>query len=100
MKTLLTVLRGCIPPAWRRALLELEVAWTPHTGSRAVHHRLINPETRESVSSFPEALFEATTALHVVFSEYEQGWKRATLDLNLDAQSLSPSYEAKYTYGP
>ena len=31
---------------------------------------------------------------------FSKGWKRATLDLNLDTQSRSPSYEAKYTYGP
>ena len=100
MKRLLAILPACIPRGWRRALLELEATRSLLTGRLAVRHRLTNPETQESMADFPEALFETTTALHQVFAEYQQGWKRASFTLTLDGQSHPQGYNANYTYGP
>ncbi len=99
-KLLMTILPRCIPEGWREALLELTAAWTPHTGALAVHHSLTNPGTQESVSDFPAELFEATAALHQVFAEFQQDWKRAAFNMKVNGLSLPQGYEVKFTYGP
>jgi len=72
MQRLTEALLRVIPGDWRHAQLELDVRYSPLTKSRAIRHRLTNPATGEDTAEFSPDLFHASTALHMVFSDYEQ----------------------------
>lgn len=100
MQQLIDALCLTIPKNWRQARLELEVSYSPFTQTRAIQHRLTNPITSEGIGDFPHSLFAASTALHVVFTEYEQAWKRAVIELAYDTNGRFRQSKANYTYGP
>ncbi len=78
-------LQPCIPRGWQTAELHLDVAYSELTRVRSVKHRLYNPATDEEVLDFPEALFQATTGLHAIFTEYGQAWKSCVLPLTFNS---------------
>ncbi len=74
-------LQGLVPAGWRIAMLQLDVSFSPINGMRSIKHRLWNPLTDIEICDFPEALFQTTTALHTVFTEYHQAWTRCLVRL-------------------
>lgn len=93
-------LRPTIPANWREARLELEARYSPMTQTRAIQHRLTNPITSEELQDFPDRLFDASTALHTVFTQYDQAWKRAVIELTYHANGSFRQHKANYTYDP
>ncbi len=73
---LINHLRTLVPREWQIATLQLDVSFSPFNGTRSIKHRLWNPLTDGEIRDFPETLFQTTTALHAVFAEYQQDWKR------------------------
>jgi hypothetical protein len=73
------ILQALIPGDWRIAMLQLDVALSPLHGTRSIRHRLWNPLTDAEIRDFPEALFQTTTDMHSVFSEYGQAWVRCLI---------------------
>ena len=100
MDRLTDTLLPAIPRHWRHAQLELDVHYSPVTKIRAIHHRLTNPTTGEDAGDFPPDLFGASTALHMVFTEYEQAWKRAIIELTFHENGSFRQRKANYTYNP
>lgn len=95
---LLASLLPCIPSDWQLAELQLNVAYSPFTGVRSVKHRLVNPTTHEEVLDFPESLFQTATGLHVVFTAYEQAWKRCVMKLFFNSSGAMTRSETNYEY--
>lgn len=100
MEHLMANVKPLIPKSWREARLELHVHYSPFTGTRAIQHRLTNPATTEEVQEFPESLFVASTSLHMVFTEYDQAWKQAVIELTHHVNGGFGPREASYTYDP
>jgi len=100
MQRLTEALQRVIPRHWQHAQLELDVRYSPLTNSRAIQHRLSNPVTGENTEEFSPDLFQASTALHVVFSDYEQAWKRAVIELTYLENGGYRQRKANYSYDP
>ena len=100
MDGLTDALLPAIPRHWRHAQPELDVHYSTVTKTRAIHHRLTHPTTGEEVGDFPPDLFGASTTLHMVFTEYEQSWKRAIIELTFHENGSFRQRKANYTYGP
>lgn len=92
-------LRSCLPSDWTAAVLEVEVDYSPMTRRRAVKHTLVNPSTGNTVSDFPNSLFESVTALHVISTELNELWIRAIVTLP-EPKPGARVYEISYVYGP
>jgi hypothetical protein len=95
---LLARILPCIPRGWRTAELLLDVGYSKFTSVRSVKHRLVNPATHEEVLDFPEPLFQAATALHIVFTEYDQDWKRCVLKLFFNGAGTMTRSETNFQY--
>jgi hypothetical protein len=67
---------SCVPAHWRVAALELVVGGAPQMGHRSLRHRLHNPATGEKVDDLTQMVFDDTRALHAVFTEFNQAWRR------------------------
>ncbi len=89
---------GSAPFHWRVATLRVEAAPGPTPGSRALRHELLNPETGESVSSFPETLFHATAEYHDLFGAHQQGWKRCIVEIQFDELGRVRQATANFEY--
>jgi len=100
MQRLTDLLLHLIPQHWRQAQLELDVLYSPLTKARVIRHCLTNPATGESVCDFPPELFEASTALHVVFTGYDQAWIRAVIELTFQGNGTFRQRKANFIYGP
>jgi hypothetical protein len=72
-------LQALIPRDWQLAMFQLDVTLSPTHGTRSIRHRLWNPVTDAEIRDFPEALFQTTSDLHLVFSEYGQAWVRCLM---------------------
>lgn len=96
---LLRVLRLCIPSGWTAAVLELDVAYSPLTQTRAIKHQLFNPLSGEIVTDFPESLFQSVTSLHVISTELNEPWIRAIVTIP-EPKPGGRLYEISYAYGP
>jgi hypothetical protein len=66
--------------------------------TRLIRHKLHNPTTNEQVTKFSETLFQATMALHTVFSEYGQAWQRGTFTLTFDVTGRLTASKMNYHY--
>ena len=99
LDALLREIAACVPRGWRIAVLGLDVAYSPHTKVRSIKHRLRNPVTNAEVRTFPQSLFHAATALHIVFTEYGQAWIHGAFTLTYDSKGRMRERKANYKYG-
>jgi hypothetical protein len=60
---------------WRTVQFQLDAVLHPG-GARSIQHRLWNPLTDESITDFPEELFNDTNRLHGLFQRHGQCWSR------------------------
>jgi len=96
---LLAALRSCIPRNWTAARLELSVRNARIPELRTITHHLENPVTGEVLAGLPVELFDATSALHDVFTEFDQAWTRSTVDLAFDSDGRLIKNRSEYAYG-
>ncbi len=75
---------SCVPSHWRVATLELDVGGIPQMGIRSIRHRLHNPATGEEIDDLTQEVFDDTHALHTVFAEFDQAWRRCHVTFELD----------------
>lgn len=99
MNAVLVHASACGPRGWRTATLQLDAAFSPFSNKRSIRHQLHNPDSNMQVTAFSEALFQATTALHTVFAQYQEAWVRATLTMTFDTAGRLCGSVTKYYYG-
>ena len=98
MDSVISATAACVPRGWRTAILELDVAYSSFTKVRSIRHKLHNPAAHARVSNFSKSLFQATTELHSIFTEYDMLWVRAKLTMNFNAAGRLTGSKMTYDY--
>jgi hypothetical protein len=97
MKPLINAACGCVPRAWPEAILEVTANYNEFNKTRAMSHRLTNSEGGE-VRGLPEPLFLHTTALHDLFCQNGQNWKKSVVKLLFDQAGRLIRSETSFKY--
>jgi hypothetical protein len=96
---MLECLRLLTPRGWRRAILELEASYDPIWKTRSMKHRFVNPHSGVELKDLPAELFEVTTELHAVYTEFDQVWRRCRVELRFAGPRRLEGSRTTFDYG-